>query len=88
MKDGAIATVSTATAQKLLSSPPAPVLEALGSALKFDIATGANGRVWVNAESASTVVMVINTLTNSERLTDAQVRTYVARMMEQMATVG
>ena len=75
LKDGAIATVSTATARKLLGSPPAVILEALGSALKFDMAAGANGRVWVHAESVPTVIMVVNALTNSERLTDAQVRT-------------
>lgn len=32
---------------RLLSSPPCPVLEALGKSLSYEIAIGLNGRVWV-----------------------------------------
>lgn len=32
---------------RLLSSPPYPVLEALGKKLSFEIAVGINGRFWV-----------------------------------------
>ena len=86
LKEGAVTSVSTLTARKLLGSPPAPVLEALGSALQFELAVGVNGRVWVQAESASTVVMVLNAITSSERLNDTQVRTLVARMLAQTAS--
>ena len=89
LKEGAVVSVSTAAARKLLgSSPPAPVLEALGSALQFELAAGVNGRVWVQAAAASTVVVVMNALTSSERLNDTQVKTLVARMLAQMATAG
>ena len=64
------------------------MLEALGSALQFELAAGVNGRVWVQAAAASTVVVVMNALTSSERLNDTQVKTLVARMLAQMATVG
>ena len=81
-----MATVSTLTARKLLSSPPAPVFEALGTSLQFELAAGVNGRVWVQAPSPSTVVMVLNAITSSERLNDTQVKTLVARMLAQTAS--
>ncbi|KAK8627805.1 hypothetical protein V6N13_135405 [Hibiscus sabdariffa] len=72
LKDGYMFETSTGLSRKLLSSPTCPVLEALGKKLSFEIAVGLNGRVWVNAASPDTVVVVANAIMNSESLSTAQ----------------
>jgi exosome complex component RRP40 len=81
LKEGALASVSCATARTLLSNPPPPVMEALGSSLQFEMAVGVNGRVWVEAPSPSTVVLILNVLQNSEKLTDVQAKVLANRMI-------
>lgn len=72
LKDGYMFETSTGLLRKLLSSPACPVLEALGKKLSFEIAVGLNGRVWVNAASPDTIVVVANAIMNSESLSGAQ----------------
>ncbi|MBA0828375.1 hypothetical protein Goarm_013052 [Gossypium armourianum] len=72
LKDGYMFETSTGLSRKLLSSPACPVLEALGKKLSFEIAVGLNGRVWVNAASPDTIVVVANAIMNSECLSGAQ----------------
>ncbi|XP_022738928.1 putative exosome complex component rrp40 isoform X1 [Durio zibethinus] len=72
LKDGYMFETSTGLSRKLLSSPTCPVLEALGKKLSFEIAVGLNGRVWVNAASPDTIVVVANAIMNSESLSGAQ----------------
>ncbi|KAE8681310.1 PNAS-3 related isoform 2 [Hibiscus syriacus] len=72
LKDGYMFETSTGLSRKLLSSPTCPVLEALGKKLSFEIAVGLNGRVWVNAASPDTIVVVANAIMNSESLSTAQ----------------
>ncbi|MBA0738490.1 hypothetical protein Gogos_011836 [Gossypium gossypioides] len=72
LKDGYMFETSTGLSRKLLSSPTCPVLEALGKRLSFEIAVGLNGRVWVNAASPDTIVVVANAIMNSECLSGAQ----------------
>ncbi|MBA0855347.1 hypothetical protein Goshw_012331 [Gossypium schwendimanii] len=72
LKDGYMFETSTGLSRKLLSSPACPVLEALGKKLSFEIAVGLNGRVWVNAASPDTIVVVANAIMKSECLSEAQ----------------
>ncbi|EOY20707.1 PREDICTED: putative exosome complex component rrp40 isoform X3 [Theobroma cacao] len=72
LKDGYMFETSTGLSRKLLSSPTCPVLEALGKKLSFEIAVGLNGRVWVNAATPDTIVVVANAIMNSESLSGAQ----------------
>ncbi|KAF9604169.1 hypothetical protein IFM89_003293 [Coptis chinensis] len=69
---------------RLLSSPTCPVLEALGKKLSFEIAVGVNGRVWVNAKSPSTVILVSNAIMTSESLTGVQQRIMVEKLMQRV----
>ena len=71
---------STGLARKLLGSPPAPVLTALGSVVKYEIGIGLNGRLWVNTENVVTTILVTNAIANSEFLTAAQAETMVKRL--------
>ncbi|XP_052176209.1 uncharacterized protein LOC127790662 [Diospyros lotus] len=81
LKDGYMFETSTGLARMLLSSPTCPVLEALGKKLAFEIAVGLNGRVWVNAEAPSTVILVSNAIMNSESLSKAQQKIMVDRLL-------
>ncbi|KAJ4712326.1 Exosome complex exonuclease RRP40 [Melia azedarach] len=84
LKDGYMFDTSTGLSRMLLSSPPCPVLEALGKQLSFEIAVGLNGRVWVNAESPSTVVVVSNAIMNSESLSAVQQKIMVEKLLQRI----
>ncbi|AQK97089.1 PNAS-3 related [Zea mays] len=45
--------------------------------LSFEIAVGINGRVWVNAPAASTVILVSNAIMRSESLSGIKQRAMV-----------
>ncbi|XP_073269359.1 uncharacterized protein [Primulina huaijiensis] len=66
LKDGFMFESSTGLSRMLLKSPTCPVLETLGKKLAFEIAVGLNGRVWVNAVSPSIVILVANTIMQTE----------------------
>ncbi|XVF60122.1 hypothetical protein PTKIN_Ptkin08bG0018300 [Pterospermum kingtungense] len=72
LRDGYMFETSTGLSRRLLSLPTCPVLEALGKKFSFEIAVGLNGRVWVNAASPDTTVLVANAIMNSESLSEAQ----------------
>ncbi|XP_077253667.1 uncharacterized protein LOC143892715 [Tasmannia lanceolata] len=82
LKDGYMFESSTGLARMLLSSPTCPALEELGKRLSFEIAIGLNGRVWVNASTPSTVIVVTNTIMKAEFLTGVQQRILVSKVIE------
>lgn len=84
LKEGYMFESSTGLARMLLSSPPCPALEALGKKLSFEIAVGVNGRVWVNAASPSTVILVGNAIMNSESLSPVQQRIMVEKLLQRV----
>ncbi|KAA3483568.1 tetratricopeptide repeat protein 28-like [Gossypium australe] len=87
LKDGYMFETSTGLSRKLLSSPTCPVLEALGKKLSFEIAVGLNGRVWVNAASPDTIVVVANAIMNSESLSGAQQIIMLYDLMDSLVVV-
>ncbi|KAL9434226.1 hypothetical protein AB3S75_028952 [Citrus x aurantiifolia] len=84
LKDGFMFETSTGLSRMLLSSPTCSVLEELGKQLSFEIAVGLNGRVWVNAESPSTVVLVSNAIMNSESLSVVQQKIMVDKLLQRI----
>lgn len=84
LKGGFVFQCSTGIARALLSRPTCPVLEALGKGLSFEIAVGLNGRVWVNAPSVSTVILVSNAIMNAEFLSSAQQQLMVQRLLQRV----
>ncbi|XP_026665174.1 putative exosome complex component rrp40 isoform X2 [Phoenix dactylifera] len=84
LKDGYMFETSTGLARMLLSSPTCPVLEALGKKLSFEIAIGLNGRVWVNASSPATTVILSNAIMKSEFLSGTQQRIMVEKLMQKL----
>ncbi|KAI3876244.1 hypothetical protein MKX03_028474 [Papaver bracteatum] len=84
LKDGYMFETSTSLSRILLSTPTCPVLDALGKKLSFEIAVGLNGRVWVNAEAPSTVILVANAIMKSEPLTSVQQRIMVDSLLQRV----
>lgn len=84
LKEGYMFETSTGLSRMLLSSPTCPVLEALGKKLSFETAVGLNGRVWVNASSPSTVILVSNAITSSEFLSGVQQRIMVEKLLQRV----
>lgn len=84
LRDGYMFETSTGLSRMLLSSPTCPVLEALGKKLSFEIASGLNGRVWVNASSPATTIVVSNAIMNSEFLSGTQQRLMVEKLMQKL----
>ncbi|XP_062169161.1 uncharacterized protein LOC133875155 [Alnus glutinosa] len=84
LKDGYMFESSTGLSRTLLSSPTCPVLEALGKKLSFEIAVGLNGRVWVNATTPSTIIVVANAIMNSESLSGVQQRIMVEKLLQNL----
>ncbi|KAK7377938.1 hypothetical protein VNO80_03373 [Phaseolus coccineus] len=83
-KDGYMFECTTGLSRRLLSSPTCPVLDALGKKISFEIAVGLNGRVWVNATSPQTIIIVANVIMNSETLSDAQQRIMVEKLLKRI----
>ncbi|GMH27742.1 hypothetical protein Nepgr_029585 [Nepenthes gracilis] len=84
LKEGYMFETSTGLSRMLLSSPTCPLLEALGKKLSFEIAVGLNGRVWVNAASPSTVILVANAIMNSESLSGVQQKIMVEKLLQKI----
>ncbi|KAJ1728006.1 exosome non-catalytic core subunit rrp40 [Coemansia sp. Benny D160-2] len=72
---------SLGLARRLMDSK-APVLNALGSEIPFEVAIGLNGRVWINTEAPVTTVLVANAIKNSEFLSAKQCRQMVKELLE------
>ena len=62
------------------------MLEALARHIQYEVAVGLNGRVWVNADSPTIIILVANAISNSEFLTPAQTETLVAKLVEVIVT--
>lgn len=84
LKDGFTFESSTGLSRMLLSSPTCPVLETLGKKLAFEIAVGLNGRVWVNATSPSIVILVANTIMQTESLSPTQQKIRVENLLQRL----
>lgn len=84
LKGGYMFETLTSLSRTLLSTPTCPVLDALGKKLSFEIAVGLNGRVWVNASSPETVIIVSNAIMRSESLSGAQQRIMVEKLLQRL----
>ncbi|KAH6798033.1 PNAS-3-like protein [Perilla frutescens var. hirtella] len=84
LKDGFMFETSTGLSRTLLSSPTCPVLETLGKKLAFEIAVGLNGRVWLNAATPSIIVLVANTIKQTESMSPTQQKIRVESLLQKM----
>lgn len=73
---------SACTCVDRLVAPDCAVLTALGAAIPFEVAVGANGFVWVRAGSPRHTIVVSNAILNSEFLDDVHARAMVRQLLE------
>ncbi len=84
MKGGMSINCGSALSRRLLAVPPAPVLTALGETLKYEIAVGQNGRMWIDAPRSASVVLIANAIERSEFLREDQTRLLVQKLTSHM----
>jgi exosome complex component RRP40 len=82
---GAMARVTPAFARALLrSKPPSPVLVALGKhAGAFEVAVGANGRVWVAAPTIFALASVVRALEAAESVPPTEAERWVEQTLRE-----
>ncbi|KAJ2000245.1 exosome non-catalytic core subunit rrp40 [Coemansia thaxteri] len=81
LAEGFMFKCSLGLARRLIDTK-APVLAALGKGLPFEVAVGVNGRVWVNAGTVQSTILVANAIRNSEYLDAKQCRQMVKELLE------
>ncbi|KAK7250183.1 exosome component 3 [Aureococcus anophagefferens] len=79
----AVASVSPAFARRLLARD-APVLAALGKHVKYEVAIGHNGAVWIRSGNTLDTIIVSNAVENAEHLDEAQVAPMVDQIVAGM----
>ena len=84
LKEGLTINCSSALARRLLAAPPAPVLSALGETLKYEIAVGQNGCIWIDAPAPASTVLIANAIERSEFLREDQVRLLIQKLTARM----
>ncbi len=60
------------------------VLNEFGKALKFEIAVGANGLLWVNSPEFVHTTTILNTVVASEALDEEETKTMVSGVLENL----
>lgn len=84
IKGGDVCKLSLTHAKRLLDGL-SPVLELLGRSIPYELAIGANGRVWINAEAAKNTVAIGNAIMNSEYLNEAEVAAMVNSVLSSLS---
>jgi len=67
--------------RRRLLRPGCPVLKHLGGHVKFEMAVGLNGRVWVSAPTTRLTLLVANAIQTSEMMNPKQTATFVAQLL-------
>ena len=83
LKAGFVTKISLGLARRLLD-PKSLVLRLLGQHIPFEMATGMNGKVWVNSASAQRTILICNAIKNSEYLDSQECATMVKNLVQKM----
>lgn len=83
LKGGMAIDCSLSHARALLAKPPGPVLAALGAKLKFELAVGLNGRLWVHSSDCRTTIRVCRVLVDAQSVALAEQQQWVAQQLQQ-----
>jgi exosome complex component RRP40 len=83
LKGGLVVECSLPHARTLLAKPPGPVLAALGTKIKFELAVGLNGRLWVNSADCRSTIRVCKVLVDAQSVPVAEQQQWVAQQMQQ-----
>ena len=58
------------------------LLKTLGNYLPYEIAIGMNGRIWVKGRSSRETILIMNAISNSEFMTNDQMKTMVKGLLD------
>lgn len=72
--------------RKLLN-PECVLLKSLGKTLKFEVAIGMNGRVWVKGRSSVDTISVANAIMSAEHMTNNQIKVMCQRLSHVLSTI-
>lgn len=84
LKGGYLFECSLGLARKLVEDD-CFVLQCLGRHIPFELAVGANGRVWVNSAHTMHTVLISNAILNSEHMNDSMIQTLVNRLVQSVS---
>jgi len=85
-KTGTLFNVSSSYARALLqTSPPHPLLVALGRTLRYEVVVGLNGRVWVEGDNCKDVVRVMLVLQEGEFVSEGEAKGWVDRRLQELS---
>ena len=82
LKGGLVVECSLCHARTLLAKPPGPVLAALGAKLKFELAVGLNGRLWVNSSDCRTTIRVCRVLVGAQSVPVPEQQHWVGQQLQ------
>jgi len=82
--DGYIAKCTLGTCRRLLS-PKYPVLEALGNYVKYEIAVGSNGLVWMKSDSVADTLLVAQAIEASQKMSADLTHRFVKELVQSRA---
>ncbi|GAB5365365.1 hypothetical protein AAMO2058_001051600 [Amorphochlora amoebiformis] len=85
LKDGYVFKCSLRLARRLMQAK-CHVLKALGELLKFELAIGLNGQVWVNSGSEMETVLICNAIKNSEFMSESEIDKMVGILVRHAAS--
>ena len=68
-----------------LLSPESVLLKLLGQTLKFEIAIGINGRIWVRAKEPKETICIANAIWAAEHMNNEEIRALVSRLADAIA---
>ncbi|XP_076371042.1 LOW QUALITY PROTEIN: exosome complex component Rrp40 [Tachypleus tridentatus] len=78
--DGFLFTVPLNLVRKILS-PSCPLLKTLGEKIPYEVTVGANGRVWINANTIQNTLLVYNAISFAEYMTPEEVNVMCSEIL-------
>ena len=81
---GFLFTIPLHLVRKLLS-PDSVLLKKLGETLKFEIAIGMNGRIWVRAAEPKETICIANAIWAAEHMTNPEISAMVGKLADALA---
>lgn len=81
---GFLFTVPLHLVRKLLS-PESVLLKKLGQSIKFEVAIGMNGRIWVRTNQVKETICIANAIWAAEHMTNSEISAMVAKLADALA---
>ena len=81
---GLVFSVPLHIVRKLLN-PTSVLLKNLGDTLKFEIAIGMNGRIWVRASNPKETIGIANAIWAAEHMTNSEITVMVRKLADALA---